>query len=346
MRLSARLAFTLALATGASTARAAEPRTLDVYWIDVEGGAATLVVTPAGESVLVDAGFPGERDARRIHRVATEVAKLPRIDHLVVTHYHADHFGGVAELAGLMPVLTLYENGIDSAPERERGDPRLAAYRAAKVARRVIIQPGMEIKLKGGKGAERPRFRFLGTRQSFARPKKAKANEAICQDVVEKSPDPSDNANSAVMVLEHGPFRFFDAGDLTWNVEGLLVCPADLVGQVDVYQSTHHGLDNSNNPAVIRTLEPTVVVFNNGPRKGGEPDSMAAMRSSPSVQAIFQVHRNVREGALNTTPARIANMEEECSGEYVHMTVAPKGESYSVSVPSTGYREHYRTRPR
>ena len=89
-----------------------------------------------------------------------------------------------------------------------------------------------------------------------------------------------------------------------------------------------------------------MVVFNNGPRKGGEPDSIAAMRSSPSVQAIFRVHRNVREGALNTTPARIANMEEECSGEYVHMTVAPKGESYSVSVPSTGYREHYRTRPR
>jgi beta-lactamase superfamily II metal-dependent hydrolase len=319
---------------------------LDVYWIDVEGGAATLIVTPAGESVLVDAGNPGGRDAGRIHRVATEVAGLARIDHLVVTHYHVDHFGGVAELTALMPVLALYENGVDSAPDEERNDPRLEAYRNAPVGRRLTVQPGMEISLRGAKGAERPRLRFLGGRQRFVTSKAAKPNEAVCQDLTEKDADTSDNANSVVLVLEHGGFRFFDAGDLTWNVEGRLVCPVDRVGTMDVYQSTHHGLDRSNNPVIVRTLQPTVVVFNNGPRKGADPDTMAAVRSASSVKAVYQVHRNVREGAPNTIDSRIANREEACAGEFVKMSVAPDGESYVVTVPSTGYTEAYKTRRR
>jgi competence protein ComEC len=345
MRLSTALVL-LALGLPAPARAGFADKRLDVYWIDVEGGAATLVVTPAGESVLVDAGNPGGRDAGRIQRVAAEVAGLTRIDHLVVTHYHGDHFGGVAELTALMPVLALYENGIESAPEKERGDPRLEAYRKAPVGRRLVIQPGLEVRLRGAKGAARTRLRFLGARQRFVAAKRAKANEGICQDLVEKEADQSDNANSAVMVLEHGPFRFFDGGDLTWNVEGRLVCPLDRVGTVDVYQSTHHGLDHSNNPAVIRTLQPTVVVFNNGARKGADPDSMAAVRSSPSVQAVYQVHRNLREGALNTVDARIANREEDCAGHFVKMSVDADGASYSLAVPSTGYREAYRTRPR
>ncbi len=146
--------------------------------------------------------------------------------------------------------------------------------------------------------------------------------------------------------MEHGGFRFFDAGDLTWNGEGRLVCPLDLVGTVDVYQSTHHGVDNSNNPVVIRTLQPTVVVFNNGPRKGADPESMAAVRSSPSIRAVYQVHRNISEGALNTVDSRIANREESCPGEFVKMSVDPEGGSYILSVPSTGYSEAYKARRR
>ncbi len=322
------------ISAGPAGAGAADKR-LDVYWIDVEGGAATLIVTPAGESVLVDAGNPGGRDAGRIHKVASEVAHLARIDHLVV-----------AEVAALMPVLNVYEHGIDSAPESERNDPRLEAYRKAPVGHRITVQPAMEISLRGAKGAERTRVRFLGARQSFLTSKGAKANEAICQDLTEKDPDPSDNANSVVLVLEHGGFRFFDAGDLTWNVEGRLVCPVDRVGTVDVYQSTHHGLDRSNNPVIVRTLQPTVVVFNNGPRKGADPDSMAAVRSSSSVKAVYQVHRNVREGALNTVDSRIANREEDCAGEFIKMSVDAEGESYFLTVPSTGYSEAYKTRHR
>ena len=347
LRLAVSLIFLVFATVPARDARAGvADKRLDVYWIDVEGGAATLIVTPAGESILVDAGNPGGRDVGRIHHVAKDVAGLARIDHLVVTHYHVDHFGGVAELTALMPVLALYENGIDSAPDQERGDPRLEAYRKAPVGRRLIVQPGMEISLRGAKGAERPRLRFLGGRQRFVTSKSAKRNEGVCQDLTEKDADTSDNANSVVLVLEHGGFRFFDAGDLTWNVEGRLVCPVDRVGTMDVYQSTHHGLDRSNNPVIVRTLQPTVVVFNNGPKKGADPDAMAAVRSASSVKAVYQVHRNVREGAPNTIDSRIANREEACAGEFVKMSVAPDGESYVLTVPSTGYTEAYKTRRR
>src|SRR5581483_10443698 len=79
-----------------SFSAAAAERTLDIYWNDVEGGGATLIVTPAGESVLIDSGNPGERDAGRIHKTASEVAGLKKIDHYITTHFHVDHFGGAA----------------------------------------------------------------------------------------------------------------------------------------------------------------------------------------------------------------------------------------------------------
>src|SRR5512134_2332642 len=124
VRHSAFLILALAgVVAGPGAAEAAgKDKRLEVYWVDVEGGAATLIVTPAGESILVDAGFPGGRDAGRIHKLATEVG-LRKIDHLVVTHYHLDHFGGVSELCDLMPVGVLHERGLDSAPEKERSDP-------------------------------------------------------------------------------------------------------------------------------------------------------------------------------------------------------------------------------
>jgi len=350
VRHSAGLILALAgVIAGPVAAEAAKKdKRLEVYWVDVEGGAATLIVTPAGESILVDAGFPGGRDAGRIHKVATEVAGLRKIDHLVVTHYHLDHFGGVAELADLMPVGVLYEHGLDSAPEDERSDPRLEPFQKAKVGRRVVVRPGDEIVLAQVMGAASVRFRFLAASQKIATEADgARPNAAACDEAREKEADPSDNANSLAMMLEQGRFRLFDGGDLTWNVEGRLVCPADHVGRVDVLQSSHHGVDSSNNPVLVKTLAPTVVVVNNGPKKGGERESLTTFVSTPSVKATYQLHRNVREGSLNTAPERIANLEEAtCAGEYVKLSVEPSGKSYTVSVPRTRHRRSFEVKRR
>jgi len=333
--------LSLSLAVPASTARAAD-KPLDIYWIDVEGGAATLIVTPAGESVLIDAGNPGGRDAGRIHKVATEVAGLKRIDHLLLTHFHVDHFGGVAELAKLMPIGTLHERDLARAPEGEQRQATLEPYKTAAVERRQLVKAG-PLALRQA-GATPLQLEVLGADGRFESAAAGVENPA-CRASIAKGPDPSDNRNSVVTRLRFGSFRFFDGGDLTWQNERDLVCPKDRVGPVDVFQIEHHGSDTSNNPVLVRSVQPSVVVFNNGPRKGGEPDSFAVVQSLPSVQAIYQVHRSVRWPAANTPAAdRIANEPEECAGNYIKLSVEPDGKRYTLEVPSTRHGQSYATR--
>ncbi len=314
---------------------------LDVTWVDVEGGGGTLIVTPAGEAILIDTGNPGGRDPERLHKAATE-AGLTKIDHVIVTHLHADHFGGLAELAVKIPIGTLYENGIDTAPDKEKTDARLGPYKAVKVDRRVTVKPGDQVPLKQAAGTPPIKLTVLAARQQFG-DRKGKPNKALCAKVTPKDPDRSDNANSIVSLIEFGSFRFFDGGDLTWNTEAELVCPADRVGLVDVYQVNHHGLDVSNNPVLIHTLRPSVAVFNNGPKKGGKPAVHAALKASPGLQAVYQVHRNVVDPD-NTGEAMIANKDEACAGAPMKMSVDPKGASYTMMVPSTGHSKTYKTK--
>ena len=333
-----------ALVLAAATAAPAQ-RSLEIYWVDVEGGGATLIVTPARESVLIDTGFPGPRDAHRIHRVATQAAGLARIDHVVVTHFHIDHFGGLAALSRLMPVGTLHERHLASAPERERAQPELEAYKILSVERRSVVKAGDRLTLRQAPGAAPLRFEILGADAEFVAPEKT-ADNAACRGQSARDPDPSDNRHSVVSLVSFGPFRFFDGGDLTWAAEAELACPQDRVGPVDLYQTNHHGSDSSNNPVLLRTLRPSVVVVNNGPRKGGEAGTLQAIGSLKSVRAVYQLHRSLRVAEGNTGADRIANEEEGCSGYFIKLSVDPNGRSYTVWVPPTGHRRSYATRGR
>lgn len=321
------------------------PGSLEIYWIDVEGGAATLIVTPAGESVLIDAGYPDERGAPRIHKVATEIAGLERIDHLIVTHFHIDHFGGATEIARLMPIGRVYDNGIPSPPPDETDAPLFQAYTDALKNLRTTLKAGDRIPLvQNGSGVPLA-LKLLGTRQTFVRPEAGAPKNAECAGVIEKPADTTDNANSTAWLLEFGRFRFFDGGDLTWNTEAKLVCPVNLTGKVDVYQVDHHGLDVSNNPVLIRSLAPTVTVMNNGARKGTEPQTMTTLRSVSSIRAMYQLHKNVREGKEdNTVAAHIANLQERCSARYIKLSVDPSGARYTIGIPANRHTRTYRTR--
>lgn len=326
-------------------------RTLDFYWVDSEGGGSTLIVTPEGESLLIDTGNPGGRDAARIHAAAM-AAGLDRIDHVVITHFHRDHFGGAAELAQLMPLGTVYDKGIpDGDPDGRSPSTfptQIKPYRDMAVAR-AALTPGTSIPLRGASDSNRPAVavRVLAANQVLIPAPAGKAANARAAEVAAKPVDTSDNANSVVLLLEFGGFRFFAGGDLTWNVEAKLVTPVDLIGEVDVYQVGHHGLDQSNHPTLVRTLAPTVSVMSNGPRKGAEAGILATLKGLASLEAMYQVHRNVRVGPEGNAPAEhVANAEEACEGHLIKLSVAPDGQSYTVSIPSSGHEKRFTTRRR
>jgi competence protein ComEC len=325
------------------------PATLDVYWIDSEGGGSTLIVTPARESILIDTGNPGGRDSRRIHQVATTVAGISNIDHMVITHFHIDHFGGAAELAALMPIGQVYDHGIpegnpDNNPRDTRWPLLSKPYRDFKAGKRNVIKAGDTLSLKQSEGAAKLSVRCLAAKQKFI--EGGKPNPLCSGSRMEKPKDTSDNANSVVLLLELGDFRFFDGGDLTWNTEADLVCPNDRVGQVDVYQVNHHGLDVSSNPLLVKTLSPTLAVMNNGPRKGAMSEVCATLRNTPSIKAWYQVHKNVQAATNNPPDEFIANLPEKCEGHYIKMSVGASGKSYTVEIPGNRHRAAYQTTPK
>ena len=324
---------------------------LEIHWIDVEGGAATLIVTPAGESVLVDSGNPGTRDAERIHRLATATAKLSRIDYLITTHFHLDHFGGAAQLARLMPVDRVYDNGIpERNPDNRPGDTRfpllVRPYRDMEVNQRLVINPGDRIPLKQAPETAALELVCLGTRRQFVAATADTPRPALCASLPAlRERDQSDNANSVVLLLKFGDFRFFDAGDLTWNVESRLVCPQNLVGStVDVYQVTHHGLDSSNHPTLVNILAPTVTIMNNGVTKGCQPKTFATLAALTSAQAHYQMHKNLRSDQENNVPDEyIANLKKDCDAHPIHLKVDPDGRRYTVQVPSRDHSRVFQT---
>jgi beta-lactamase superfamily II metal-dependent hydrolase len=321
------------------------PRGLDIYYVDTDGGAATLIVTPLGESVLIDCGNPGGRDAERIHKKATERAGIKAIDHLIITHWHTDHYGGVNRLAQLMPIHNFYDRGIpDTLAEDPKNFPILIqAYKKATRGKSTKLSPGDEIALKQPVSGPALRLVCLCAREEVVPDKKGAPANPIAREHKPDPVDTSDNAKSLGFLLTYGDFKFLDLGDLTWNIEYKLVHPTDKIGPVDVYQSTHHGLDISNNPVLMKTVRPRVAVFNNGPFKGCMPKVTAALRRIPDVKAIYQMHKNVKDEAANTDAALIAN-KDRAGGEGIKIAVAADSKSYSITAGSKGKARRYETR--
>jgi beta-lactamase superfamily II metal-dependent hydrolase len=323
-------------------------RGLEISFIDTEGGAATLLVTPAGESVLIDCGNPGPRDGDRILRTIKD-AGLKAIDHLVITHWHTDHYGAVARLSHEIPIHHFYDHGI---PATLQEDPKnfpllIQAYKRASQGKSKTLKAGDEVPLKQVEGSPALRMFCLCGSSEVIPDKPGAPENPIAREHTPQPPDPTDNANSLGFLISFGDFRFLDLGDLTWNIEYKLVHPTDKVGLIDVYQSTHHGLEISNNPVVLKTVQPRVAIFNNGPRKGGHASVIGTLRRLPEPPAIYQMHRNLLASAQdNTDRDLIANEEDEknCPGEGIKLSVAPDSKSYTVTVGSKGKPRRFETR--
>ena len=344
---SLRLSLLMLLFVSAATSIcAASKRGLDIYFIDVEGGAATLIVTPQGESLLIDTGYPGDRDAGRIAHVAIEVAGLRQIDHCVITHWHRDHVGGVAFLAKLIPIKKYYDHGLPQTIASDMQVENIEAYRVTTEDKSNTLKPGDEIALKTLKYLPLLKVRVLAAGGVVLGEQSNVPQIRPCGENFEaKAEDTSDNVNSIGILLTFRRFKFFDGSDLTWNIENRLACPRNVVGTVDVYQVDHHGVDSSNNPALVAALNPRVAIIDSGPRKGAEAHTFVTLKSLKQIEAIYQLHRNLRTTDRdNTMAGYIANEEEACQGNFIKLAVDERGNSYTVSIPAKRITRTYRTR--
>jgi competence protein ComEC len=335
MKRTALLALVAAaLLIGAPSGPSAAPgQTLEVYFIDVEGGAATLMVTPAGESILVDSGWPREdgRDAKRIEQVARYPAGLSQIDHYVTTHWHTDHYGGIEQLTKLMPVRRFWDRGIPAqATDGAKDFPTLiAAYKRASGGKSRMLKPGDSIPLRSG--SLPISLKVVAGGGKVVGEGKKELPISCDRHPAAPAPDESDNKLSLALLLRCGKFDFLNCGDLTWNIEHKLVCPKNRIGKVDLWQVTHHGWEASNNPALVQAIEPRCAMMVNGPRKGASPQVVRLLKETRSIEALYQLHWKLDSGPdENTSPERVANMDENCHAEYFSVRLSPQGERYVV----------------
>lgn len=325
----------------AALAAVAAPRELAIYFVDVEGGQATLLVTPRGESLLVDAGWPGfdGRDAKRI-QAAVRHAGIRQIDYLLMTHYHLDHVGGIEPLLEYVPVRCFADHGENTETDESARKLTESYRRVLAKGRRLTVKPGDRIPLRD------VQVLIVSARGDLiARPLPgAGSQNPHCQGVERKQDDLSENARSVGFLLRYGKFRFLNLADLTWNKELELACPVNRIGRVDVYLVNHHGLNLSNAPPLVRAIEPRVAIMSNGAKKGGSPEVLRLLRSLPGLEDLWQLHLSLnapRED--NTSESRIANLEPACQGHWILLRASPDG-SFSVTNGRTGETRRYAAR--
>jgi len=329
---------TLACALLSTVVHAAESKPLQIFFIDVEGGQATLMVTPSGQSLLIDTGWPGfnGRDAGRIV-AAAKAAGVDRIDYVVITHFHRDHVGGVTQLAGQIKIGTFVDHGPnmeDAAAPRED----FAAYeKVAADSKRLTVKPGDQIPMKD---INVQVLTAAGEHIPSPLPGAGQPN-SLCAAEPEAAVDATENARSLGTLITFGKFRFLDLGDLTKRKERDLVCPNNLIGTVDLYLTTHHGVNQSNAKVIVDALHPRVSIMNNGARKGGSPDAWGTIHNSPGLQDLWQLHYAMgSDKAHNVSEMFIANPEENCEGKYIKVTAEANG-TFTVLNSRNNYEKTY-----
>jgi quinol monooxygenase YgiN/beta-lactamase superfamily II metal-dependent hydrolase len=344
-----RLVGVLALLAGFASSAGAQARKLDIYWVDVEGGAATLVVAPSGESLLIDSGWEvGGRDAKRIADAARR-AGITRIDYFILSHFHADHAGGLVALATMIPIGRCFDRGdfIEPANQKWRD-----AYLSVCGRHRTILKPGDRIPIKGlqvdivasdGRLITQP---VNGGGQA----------NPLCATAENRPKDVPENQLMVGALLSYGPFTFLDLADLDWEKEMELACPINRLGQISIWQAGRHGaLDGAGAPGFLYAIKPQVVVVNNGPRKGlGGPspgsDKAATVHydriaKTPDIEGIWQGHRSLLDPDHNTAEDMIANVADtaDCEGNFIQASVAANG-TFTVTNARNGFSRSYRAR--
>ena len=303
-----------------------ERRMLEVYFVDVEGGQATLFVTPAHQSLLIDTGWPGNngRDADRIVAAAKQ-AGISKIDYVLITHFHADHVGGVPQLAARIPVGTF----IDHGPNREsKNAPTIEVWQAYQRVlatgrfKRLIAKPGDVLPIRGVRATV-----ISSDGELISRPLPGAGQQnSSCKEASPYPTDQSENGRSLGTLITFGKLRLLDLGDLTSDQEMKLMCPVNKLGKIDIYIVSHHGWSESSSPALVYGITPRVAIMDNGAKKGGTRSVWDIISKSPHLEDFWQLHFSEEGGAANNVSAEfIANSEGPDAGNYLKLTAGADG---------------------
>ena len=339
--------LTAAVATSRQPAAAPSAESLQIYFVDVEGGQATLIVSPARQSLLVDTGFAGfdGRDAGRILAAARD-AGVTSIDVLLTTHFHFDHDGGVVDLARQIPIRTYVDHGDLGRTAAEMAGPNwpgtLALYNAytavRATGRHLEPTPGDRLPLDG---LDVTMVSSAGKTITHAMAGAGGVTEG-CEATAPPPEDAFENPRSSGFVLQFGAFRFLDPGDLTGPPLHVLVCPRSLIGAVDLYLVPHHGGADASYPATFAAFAPRVAIVNNGAVKGGVPAAFVVSRRAPDLERAWQLHQSTTAGAVNLAPSQIANLDES-TAHWIKVIATADG-AFSVTNGRTGATRSFEAR--
>jgi beta-lactamase superfamily II metal-dependent hydrolase len=311
--------------------------TLDMYVIDV-GGKSSLLVSPSGETMLIDAGIPPTVD--RIVE-ACKALGIKKIDYMVVSHYDGDHVGGVPPLAARIPIDTFVDHGAN-VQFNDSTIKNVDAYMAIVAkAKHLVVKAGDKIPIKGfdalvvmaaGKAIADP---LPGAGQPNpacdTTPRKVWGPNA--RGIIDNH-DTNENSQAITLLITYGKFRMVDPADLTWNKDRDLFCPVNRVGTVDLYMTANHGIENGNSPVMVYALRPRVVIADNAPDHGASAEVFHIIEASPGLEDYWQLNYSPAAGeSANVAPNFIANAAGSPGGKWLKISVERNG---TFTVINTG----------